>query len=117
MVTASHTHCGPALGGNLEVMFDLDAEQARRGSEYTEALPGKMAEAVARAVADLGEATLEWTLSEAGFAVYRRQYTLGGVVLGLSSSRMRRPPGVVFRCSRSSWPVAVSTRERSSPWS
>ncbi len=84
MVTASHTHCGPALGGNLEVMFDLDAEQARRVSEYTEALPGKMAEAVARAVADLGEATLEWTQSEAGFAVNRRQYTLGGVVLGVN---------------------------------
>jgi hypothetical protein len=100
MVTASHTHCGPVLGGSLEVMFDLDAEQSRRVAEYTRALPGKMADAVARAVADLGEARLEWTQGEAGFAVNRRQYTLGGVVIGVN------PIGPVDR----SVPVLVARR-------
>ncbi len=84
MVTASHTHCGPALAGNLEVMFDLDAEHSARVSAYTGALPGKMATAVEKAIAELAPVSLEWAQTEAGFAVNRRQYTLKGVSLGVN---------------------------------
>jgi len=84
MVTSSHTHCGPALGGNLDVMFYLDAEQSRRVREYTEALPGKLLAAVVSAVANLEPATLDFGNSRAGFAVNRRQYTLDGIVLGVN---------------------------------
>lgn len=84
MVTSSHTHCGPALGGNLDVMFDLDATQLRLVTEYTAALPGKLAAAVDAAAANIESATLEFGNSRAGFAVNRRQYNLDGIVLGVN---------------------------------
>jgi hypothetical protein len=84
MITASHTHTGPALAGNLDVMFDLDAEQARLVREYTDALPAKFLGAIRQAVDDLAESSLEYVTGEAGFAVNRRQYTLNGVVIGVN---------------------------------
>ncbi len=84
MVTSSHTHCGPALRGNLDAMFDLDPEQARLVAEYTAALPGKFAAAVDAAAANLEPATLDFGNTRAGFAVNRRQYTLDGIVIGVN---------------------------------
>jgi len=84
MITASHTHCGPALAGNLDVMFKLDDAQARRVREYTAALPAKLAEAVHHAAEQLAPVSLEYATAKAGFAVNRRQYTLNGIVLGVN---------------------------------
>lgn len=84
IVTASHTHTGPALAGNLDAMFDLDAEQARRVREYTESLPQRFLEALNRAVADLAPGRVEFAEAHAGFAANRRQYTPNGVVFGVN---------------------------------
>jgi hypothetical protein len=84
LVTASHTHTGPALAGNLDVMFDLDAEQARRVREYTGTLPQQFLEALDRAIVNLAPASVEYSETYAGFAANRRQYTPNGVVFGVN---------------------------------
>lgn len=84
MVTASHTHCGPVLSGNLDAMFALDATQLQLVKDYTAALPGKFAAAVDAAVANLEPATLDFGNTHAGFAVNRRQYNLDGIALGVN---------------------------------
>lgn len=84
MLTASHTHCGPALRENLASMYALDEEQTRRVNEYSVALPGLLFDAVELAVKDLEPGSAHWGHGEAGFAVNRRQYTQGGVALGVN---------------------------------
>lgn len=84
MVMSSHTHCGPALRGNLDAMFDLNPEQTRLVGEYTTALPGNLAAAVDAAAASMEPVTLDFGNTHAGFAVNRRQYTLDGIVIGVN---------------------------------
>jgi hypothetical protein len=84
MLTASHTHCAPAIRENLASMYALDEEQTRRVNEYSEALPGKIVEAVRMAVNDLEPGSAHWGHGEAGFAINRRQYTQSGVALGVN---------------------------------
>jgi hypothetical protein len=84
MLTASHTHCAPAIRENLATMYALDEEQTRRVNEYSEALPGKILEAVQLAVKDLEPGSAHWGHGEAGFAINRRQYTQNGVALGVN---------------------------------
>jgi hypothetical protein len=84
MLTASHTHCGPALRENLGTMYALDEEQTRRVIEYSEALPGRIFEAIEVAIDDLEPGSAHWGHGEAGFAVNRRQYNQGGVSLGVN---------------------------------
>ncbi len=105
MITASHTHCGPVLNGNLDAMFDLDATQLKLISDYTAALPGKFAAAVNAAVSDMETATLDFTTTEAKFAVNRRQQTPDGIVLGMN------PTGPVDH----SVPIIVARRADGSP--
>jgi len=84
MLTASHTHCAPVVRGNLMSMYALDAEQMRRVNAYSDALPGKILAAVQAAVDDLEPGSAHWGHGEAGFAINRRQYTQGGVALGVN---------------------------------
>ncbi len=84
MLTASHTHCGPALRENLGTMYALDDEQTTRVNEYSEALPGRIFDAIEIAVKDLELGSAHWGRGEAGFAINRRQYTQGGVSLGVN---------------------------------
>lgn len=84
MFLASHTHSGPVLRENLGDMYDLSEEQRLRIEEYSDALPEKIADAVAGAVADLAPCRLARGLGEAGFAVNRRQYTKSGIAIGVN---------------------------------
>ncbi len=84
MLTASHTHCGPALRENLGTMYALDEAQTNRVNEYSEALPGRIFAAIEMAVNDLEPGSAHWGHGEAGFAINRRQYTQGGVALGVN---------------------------------
>jgi neutral/alkaline ceramidase-like enzyme len=82
MVTVSHTHCGPVLQDRLQNMYSLDETQTRLLAEYSKTLPDLFIKAIEGALNNLEPCRLEWGVGRAGFAVNRRQYTLGGVING-----------------------------------
>ncbi|MCB9768464.1 MAG: neutral/alkaline non-lysosomal ceramidase N-terminal domain-containing protein [Candidatus Omnitrophica bacterium] len=79
MLTASHTHTGPAFRDNLRTMYKMDDGQWALVEEYSKELPLLLVEAIDKAIADLEPCKLYWGVGEAGFAKNRRKYTIGGV--------------------------------------
>src|SRR5262245_57322995 len=71
-LSVSHTHCGPVVRSNLNVMYQLDKEQQQFVADYAESLKSKLIELVGLAVVDLAPAKLAWGSGEAPFAVNRR---------------------------------------------
>lgn len=86
LFNASHTHAGPMIWANLQVMFDLNAEDAAKAKAYAGELTEKLAEVAARAVAGLAPAKVAFGQGEVGFATNRRQFTENGVRLGVNPS-------------------------------
>lgn len=82
MLTSSHTHTGPVIRDNLIGMYDIGEDQAALIKEYTDSLPGLVLDAVGQAIEDLEPCKVSWGIGEAGFAMNRREYTLGGVING-----------------------------------
>jgi neutral ceramidase len=72
LLSVSHTHCGPVVGGNLNAMYFLDDAQQKLVAEYAEKLPSLVFEVVAQAKKKLAPARLESGRGHAGFAVNRR---------------------------------------------
>jgi neutral ceramidase len=70
----SHTHCGPAVRGNLIPMykFGTDASQIELIDQYWNLLVTRVPAVVAEAVADLAPSELAWANGSAEFAVNRR---------------------------------------------
>ncbi len=70
----SHTHCGPAVRGNLIPMYAFisDASQAGLINEYVALLRTKVPAVVAEAVKDLAPSEVSWGNGAAAFAVNRR---------------------------------------------
>lgn len=73
ILSATHTHSGPVTGDLLRPAYPLDAGQQKVIERYTAWLLDQVVEAVARAMADLGPARLEFEQGLAGFAVNRRR--------------------------------------------
>jgi hypothetical protein len=72
IVSASHTHTGPVLEGNLPAMLDLPPDMRDAAADYTRALPERMSEAAELAAAGLRRAELRFGVGSADFAVNRR---------------------------------------------
>jgi hypothetical protein len=89
MLTASHTHCGPVLNGNLMDMYPIGADQKAAIVRYADRLTGLMVEAVLAALADRQPARLVIGSGTARFAMNRRQVTDKGIING------RNPDGPV----------------------
>jgi neutral ceramidase len=73
LLNASHTHCGPAVWPNLRVLFDFDAAEQQRVSQYAARLTDDLTALVGAALADLSPAALRCGHGAADFAVNRRQ--------------------------------------------
>lgn len=87
LLTASHTHAGPALG----LKPDNDDAEALRTVEYTRRLIDLVAEAAIGALAELQPSRLSRGEGVAPFAMNRREFRNDGVVLGVN------PRGLVDR--------------------
>ncbi|HEX5445408.1 MAG TPA: neutral/alkaline non-lysosomal ceramidase N-terminal domain-containing protein [Pirellulales bacterium] len=87
LLTASHTHAGPALG----LKPASDAAEALRTVEYTRRLIELVADVAIEALAELRPARLSLGEGVAPFAMNRREFRKGGVVLGVN------PRGLVDR--------------------
>jgi Neutral/alkaline non-lysosomal ceramidase, N-terminal len=72
ILSVSHTHCGPVVGGNLSAMYDLDAKQQKLVTDYALTLRKKLVQVADEALAKLVPVTLSWNIGQADFAVNRR---------------------------------------------
>lgn len=72
ILNCSHTHSGPAVRENLEIMFAFNDEHKEKTSRYREFLRKALAGVAAEALDRLKPATLAYGMGEAGFAVDRR---------------------------------------------
>jgi hypothetical protein len=82
VLSASHTHCGPAVRKNLAVMYDLDEESRRRVDAYGTELADRLVEVVGAALRDMAPARLAAGHGSVGFAMNRRQPTPEGFRIG-----------------------------------
>jgi neutral ceramidase len=71
-LNASHTHCGPAVGRNLDGMLMLDATQWQQIDEYTRPLTEKLVELVGEALDRLQPSEMAWGQGYSTIAVNRR---------------------------------------------
>jgi hypothetical protein len=84
VLSASHTHCGPAVRKNLAVLYDFDEESRRRVDAYGAELVDRLVEVVDAALKDLAPARLAIGLGSARFAVNRREPTPEGIRIGVN---------------------------------
>jgi neutral ceramidase len=72
MLSTSHTHTGPVVRPNLNVMYQLDDTQQQLVDEYSRFLPAQLIKVVGEALNNLQSAQLYWGNGRADFAVNRR---------------------------------------------
>ena len=82
VLNASHTHTGPLIRHNLEVMFELGPEDSQVVADYAAALTEKLVMVVGAAIKDLAPANLYFGNGRATFAINRRENTPKGVIIG-----------------------------------
>ncbi len=80
MLTVSHTHCGPALRGNLEVAYDMPEEELKKIESYTKKLQQQMIDTIIAAVKGMKPAKLAHATGRTRFAVNRRKPTDKGII-------------------------------------
>lgn len=86
VLSASHTHCGPAVRKNLAVLYDFGDEDRKRVDAYGDELADRLVEVVGQALANLAPARLSVGHGSVGFAVNRREPTPEGVKIGVNPS-------------------------------
>ena len=84
VLNSSHTHSGPAVWPNLNVLLDIDSADRQRLIEYQKRLVDDLVAVVGAALSDLSPATLEVGHGSAAFAVNRRQPTEKGIRIGVN---------------------------------
>ncbi len=73
MISATHSHTGPVLLTQPS-RYNLEGEMKRIAEEYAAALPGKIAESVARAVAALQPARVRSAIGREDSLAFNRRY-------------------------------------------
>jgi hypothetical protein len=73
MTNVSHTHCSPALPGNLEGIRLLPPDGRKKAEDYARTLEEKMIRAADTALKALAPATLAWAEDEAHIGYNRRE--------------------------------------------
>jgi hypothetical protein len=72
MLSVSHTHTGPVVRTNLNVMYQLDETQQKLVHDYGRTLQAKLVAVVGDALKAMAPVQLQWGLGKATFAVNRR---------------------------------------------
>lgn len=85
VLNSSHTHTGPLIGRNLDIMFpEMSREEAAYIDQYAQELTDKLVSVVGMAIEDLAPANVWYGHGQAGFAMNRRQPTNKGVIIGVN---------------------------------
>jgi hypothetical protein len=91
ILSTSHTHTGPAVGNNLNGMFNLDAASQKQVEDYTQALQAKVVAVVGQAIDQLAPANLSWGIGQAKFAVNRRNNKEADVPMLREKGQLKGP--------------------------
>lgn len=84
VLSASHTHCGPAVRKNLSVLYDFGEEDRRRVDAYGAELVDRLVEVTGAALGNLAPARVSVGHGAVGFAVNRREPTPEGIRIGVN---------------------------------
>jgi len=82
VLNSSHTHTGPLIRRNLEMLFELGPEDNQVVSDYSNKLTENLVAVVGAALKDLEPADLSFGNGRATFAINRRQSTPAGMKIG-----------------------------------
>src|SRR5579863_4978785 len=82
VLNSSHTHTGPLIRHNLEVMFDLGPEDSQVVTDYSAKLTENLVAVVGASLKDLAPADLWFGNGRATCAINRRESTPNGVKIG-----------------------------------
>jgi hypothetical protein len=72
ILSVSHTHTGPVIRGNLDMMYGLDEKQMKLIAEYRDRLRSNLLTVADDAMKALAPAKFSWGNGESTFAVNRR---------------------------------------------
>jgi hypothetical protein len=92
MLTVSHTHCGPVVRDNLEDMYPMPPDEAKKIAPYAKKLRGWMTDTIVQAVEGLKPARLAVGKGTARFAVNRRTNKEAAVPEMLKRGELPRGP-------------------------
>lgn len=84
LLCPSHTHTGPVVGMIDPKRYGLKEDELTRVEAYSKKLQRQLPEAVAAALGDLKPAKLSWGIGVANLVMNRREFTDGGVRLGVN---------------------------------
>jgi hypothetical protein len=84
LLNCSHTHTGPMVRQNLEIMFDLTPQDRQVVDDYARNLTDTLVNLVGAAAGKLQPANLWFGNGQAHFGVNRRQPSADGVKIGLN---------------------------------
>lgn len=73
VLSFSHTHTGPVVGKCLEIMYNIDSQQADIINEYTEFLFNTILKIVQQAFERMQPGFVSWGMGKANFAVNRSE--------------------------------------------
>ncbi|HUK53166.1 MAG TPA: neutral/alkaline non-lysosomal ceramidase N-terminal domain-containing protein [Candidatus Binatia bacterium] len=82
VLNSSHTHTGPLIRGNLEMLFELSPADSQVVSEYAARLIENLVAVIVAALQDLAPAALSFGNGRATFAINRREPAPNGVKIG-----------------------------------
>jgi hypothetical protein len=84
VLNAAHTHTGPLIRANLEIMFELKPDERQVVDEYSQKLADDVVALVGAALQDLAPATLSFGQGKGSFAINRRELSPKGMRLGVN---------------------------------
>ena len=96
-LNSSHTHTGPLVRRNLELLFDLSPEERQVVDEYANKLIENLVSVIGAALKDMTPANLSFGNGRATFGINRRQATPQGVKIGENSKGPTDPDVPVLK--------------------
>lgn len=84
LLSSSHTHCGPVIGKMLGAMYPMTSQQWADVEAYTTELEDRIVNLVGASLKSLLPARLGFGHGDAGFAMNRRAWTNGEMVIGVN---------------------------------
>ncbi len=84
LLNSAHTHAGPQVGLRVPPKDAAGAAEGLRTVEYTRQLQDKVVEVVVQAAMRVTPARLSWGSGVIHFVMNRREFTPGGVILGVN---------------------------------
>lgn len=86
LLNSSHTHTGPLIKANLELMFELNDDDMRVLQAYSQKLTDDLVSVIGAALGKLAPARVVFGQGQAGFAANRRQPVGEGVKIGVNKT-------------------------------